>query len=470
MWSPSIANPLPTLAEESLAYSYSFIHDCTPTKELVVFDKVRTVHANLVGDSPYLPTCNPSSNRDYTGKMMEGMTPSLLLLPPPPHPANRAVLNAAYRPSLKAVISRLKQINNPDGSVLIIAVALPVLEGSYRRQKSLKWPETQSLLAGLYSILSVICAELQVNTVVAAGRSSVDARVVLVDYNANKRPAADFKPALETNNTVVVDLGTFVSAYYPWSHIFSVDSEPGHQLLSTYLNLFEGIQHLKQEQLVTVEGGLTMHTAPLASSETSMTSYDVVCLGGTFDHLHPGHKLLLSAGALLLRVPTDGSSKPCQYIIGITGDELLRNKKYAEFMQSWDERAMSVIEFLSSVLALHLEGWKQSRNPKIQKIDGEIKALFRDDTISIECVHIQDAYGPTITTEMMDALVVSGETRSGGAAVNDKRTSKGWQPMEVFEVDVLDAEDVTDEAAQTRDFATKISSTAIRRQKAESHI
>lgn len=401
---------------------------------------------------------------------MKATAPSLLLLPPPPHPSHRAVLNAAYRPSLEAVISRLKQNNGPDGSLLIIAVALPVLKGFYRRQKSLHWPDTQSLLAGLYSIISVICAELQVNTVVGAAQDSVDARVVLVDYDLDKRQADDFRPAPETNNTVVVDLGTFVSAYHPWSHVFGVDSEPGHRLLSTYLKLFEGIQKLKQEQIITVEGGLTMHTGPSGSSETTTSLYDVVCLGGTFDHLHPGHKLLLTAGALLLNVPPDGSSKPCHYIIGITGDELLKNKKYAEFMQSWDERAMYVIEFLSSVLALHLRGWKEGRHPKIQKKDGEIKALFREDTVSIECVRIQDAYGPTITTEVMGALVVSGETRSGGAAVNVKRKSLGWHPIEVFEVDVLDAEDITDETAKTKDFTTKISSTAIRKQKAESRM
>ncbi|KAK6067758.1 pantetheine-phosphate adenylyltransferase family protein [Seiridium cupressi] len=402
--------------------------------------------------------------------MKDRMTPSLLLLPPPPHPANRAALNAAYRPSLRSVVSRLKQLNHPAGAVLIIAVAVPVLKGPFRRQKALHWSTAQSLLAGLYSILSVVCAELQVATVVAGGQGSVDARVVLVDHDLAKRPALDFKPAIETNNTAVVDLGTFVSAYHPWNHIFSVDTEAGHQLLSTYLNLLEGIQSLKQEQIITVEGGLTMHISSSTLPESTTPSSNVVCLGGTFDHLHPGHKLLLTAGALLLNVPTDGSSKPCKFIIGITGDELLKNKKYAEFVQSWDDRAMYVIEFLSSILALQLEGWKKESTPKLHKKDGEVSALFRDDTILIECVVIQDAFGPTITVEAMDALIVSGETRSGGAAVNDKRKSLGWHPMEVFEVDVLDTEDISDETAKTRDFATKISSTAIRKQKAESRI
>jgi phosphopantetheine adenylyltransferase len=357
------------------------------------------------------------------------------------------------------------------GAVLIVAVASPVLKGPYRRQKSLSWPDAQSLLAGIYSIISVVCAQLHVSTVVNGGPGSVDARVVLIDHEIASSPPPDFRPAIEPNNTIVVDLGTFVSAYHPWSYIFSVDTEAGHQLRSTYLALYEGTLKLQQEQLITVEGGLTIHAATSRTAETTTPLYSVVCLGGTFDHLHPGHKLLLTAAVLLLKVPTDESDAPCKFIIGITGDELLKNKRYAEYVQSWDDRAMYVIEFLSSLLELRKEGWKGEQAGRLQKKDGEITALFRDGTIAIECVRIQDPFGPTITVQDMDALVVSGETRSGGAAVNDKRRSLGWHPMEVFEVDVLDAEDIEDSnATKTGSFATKLSSTAIRKQKAESRI
>jgi phosphopantetheine adenylyltransferase len=77
----------------------------------------------------------------------------------------------------------------------------------------------------------------------------------------------------------------------------------------------------------------------------------------------------------------------------------------------------------------------------------------------IKYVQIMDPFGPTITDESISALVISKETRSGGAAVNEKRKEKGWAPLEVFEVDVLDAgeEEVEDETFQ------KLSSTEIRR-------
>ncbi|KAI1771226.1 pantetheine-phosphate adenylyltransferase-like protein [Hypoxylon cercidicola] len=399
-----------------------------------------------------------------------GDLPSLLLLPPPPHPATRLALNTAYEPSLNAAISKLKDEKN-DGSVLIVALTSSILTGNFIRQKTLSWPHAQSILADLYSIISVICAQLSIPSDIHAGPGSVDVRVVLVHYDLSKSALADSKPAIEPNNTAIVELATFAAAYHPWKYIFHPNNEPGYKLLSSYLKLFEGIQKLKQSQIVVVEGGLAVSVGPSPSPQLSpqTTSHPIVCLGGTFDHLHPGHKLLLTAAALLLKVPEIGTSNPCQLVIGITGDELLKRKKYAELVQPWDERAKNTIEFLSSVLELSKDGWKRGQSPLIDKGEGEdFIARFRHGTIEIHCVVIQDAYGPTITTEDMDALVVSGETRGGGNAVNDRRKELGWRQLETFEVDVLDAEGIVHKSSETQDFASKISSTAIRKLKAES--
>ena len=46
----------------------------------------------------------------------------------------------------------------------------------------------------------------------------------------------------------------------------------------------------------------------------SFFKYKGICLGGTFDHLHSGHKVLLSQAALLV-------SK--RILCGVTGDALL---------------------------------------------------------------------------------------------------------------------------------------------------
>ncbi|KAK0610535.1 hypothetical protein B0T17DRAFT_621006 [Bombardia bombarda] len=393
--------------------------------------------------------------------------PSLLLLPFPPDPSNRQLLDAAYRPPLTAALSRLK--NQGGAAKLIVAVACPVLHGQFLRSKTLSWPTAQALVAGIYAVISVVCAHLSIATEMDGGPGSVDATVVLVDHDRNKRISEDFRPAIEPNNTVVVDLATFTTAYHPWNLVFHVRTELGLQLYQTFLKFAEGKQTLVQEQLVPVEGGLTMNTAKKdATTVPPQTSgHPVVCLGGTFDYLHPGHKLLLTAGALLLEVPRKDSAQSCRYIIGITGDELLKNKKYAEFVQSWETRARNVIDFLARILQLSDRGWKDVTRPQIQEQDGDFQASFRNGTIHVQCVRIQDAFGPTITVEDINALVVSGETRSGGQAVNDRRIEQGWRALEVFEVDVLDAEEISDEATKTENFASKISSSAIRQQRAQ---
>lgn len=394
--------------------------------------------------------------------------PSLLLLPSPPEPPSRPALSASYKPSITAALTTLKDALT--SQTLFLAVVCPVLRGPALQFKTLSWPQAQHLLAGLYAIVSVVCAELGIPSYMNAGPGSVDVRVLLLDHDRKRGYGPDFRAATESNNTIVVDLGTFASAYHPWKYIFHADSEMGHELRSLYLRLVEGQQTFLQDQLIAVKAGLSLNVP--SSSESSPPSpgtmpHRTVCLGGTFDHLHPGHKLLLTAGAYLLDVPERGSSDTCTYIIGVTGDELLKNKKDADVLESWDDRARNVLRFLSSVLELSRKGWKWIEAPSIDENDGDFVAKFRDGVITVQCVKIQDPFGPTITQEHLDSLVVSAETRSGGKAVNEKRAELGWKALEVFEVDVLDAEETSDTPLHTQDFSSKISSTAIRRQIAE---
>ncbi|KAK4460014.1 hypothetical protein QBC42DRAFT_273175 [Cladorrhinum samala] len=392
--------------------------------------------------------------------------PSLLLLPFPPDPSSRPLLNAAYRPPITAALSKLK---NPNGaSKLTVAVACPVLQGPYLRSKTLSWPQAEALIAGIYAIISIVSAELQINTEIDGGPNSVDATVVLIDHGRDKRFTSDFRPAIEPNNTIILDLATFATAYHPWKHIFHVRSEAGLGLYQTYLRFAEGRQTLLQDQLVPVEGGLTMNEQPSSPPQTS--TYPTICLGGTFDYLHPGHKLLLTAGAFLLNLPRKDEGKPpARYIIGITGDSLLKNKKHAEFVQAWSVRARNVIVFLSRLLQLSERGWKDGLDPQIEELgEGDLRASFRNGTIQVQCVRIEDPFGPTITVQDIDALVVSGETREGGKAVNDKRVEQGWKVLEVFEVDVLDADEIREDEKEEvkRGFETKISSSEIRERRA----
>lgn len=468
--------------------------------------------------------------------------PYLLLLPNPPVPCSRPSLSAAYRPALTDVLTKKLRgatASPPPPARLIVAIACPALTGPIapygprRRHRALRsWADAQSLLAGVYALIAAICAHEGVRTSVDdTAPGSVDVRVLLVDHDPRGDGAKALSPGSEAdlggagsrrrgraegNGTALLSLAAFAAYYaHPWRAVFSVDSEAGYALRDAFLAGAEAgwarSRPLRQDQLVVVRGGLTMHV-PGAGERTAAGGegvegggrakaggYEVVCLGGTFDHLHLGHKLLLTAAAYLLEVPDvereaetergmQGSDQPhCTFVIGVTGDELLRNKKYADFVQPWEERATGVIDFLASLLeppalstpapastptaaaSTATPSWRALSSLRTAEVDSpttrEIAAFFRGGAVQVRCVRIHDAFGPTVTMERMDALVVSGETRGGGRAVNEKRKGLGWAEMQVFEVDVLD--DTGEEGTTAEDFSAKISSSFIRKQRAE---
>ncbi|PTB73913.1 Nucleotidylyl transferase [Trichoderma longibrachiatum ATCC 18648] len=406
--------------------------------------------------------------------------PSLLLLPAPPLPLDSHSLAAAYRPPLTAVFKRLTSGITTDGTtingnndnhshnshVLVIAITCPILTGLSPRRKSLNWKAAQSLLARVYTLAAVICDELDIDTSGELGVTSLDPRIVLVDHERHRTYQRNHDGEYEANCTSVLDLAAFASTVHPWRTVFHPSTEAGYELLSAFLAYSEGKQILLQNQLVALEGGITMSISdtPPFAGEDFIQGRDVVCLGGTFDHLHPGHKLLLHATALLMRIPEKDTGAQGVLIVGISGDELLRNKKYAEVLQPWGERAAKVLQFLSTIFNSASSSNAGSSPPTSTHSPDELHATFRDGAVLVRCVNIHDPFGPTISEEAVDAIVVSGETRSGGEAINVKRAERGWKPLEVFEIDVLDAHEAGEVGGgpQADGFASKISSTAIR--------
>jgi pantetheine-phosphate adenylyltransferase len=71
-----------------------------------------------------------------------------------------------------------------------------------------------------------------------------------------------------------------------------------------------------------------------------MTTYNKVALGGTFDRFHDGHRKLLTKAVAVTKK---------EIIVGITGESMLKNKKYAELLESFDKRAQSVQDFIHSL-------------------------------------------------------------------------------------------------------------------------
>ncbi|OAA73389.1 Rossmann-like alpha/beta/alpha sandwich fold protein [Cordyceps fumosorosea ARSEF 2679] len=431
--------------------------------------------------------------------------PALLLLPPPPTPSTRLALTSTYRAPLTAVLSALavesRQSRRP--VLLLVAVAAPILTPS---GGALRWRAAQTLLAGIYSIIAAVCAEQGVQTDLGAAATattaSVDARVVLVDHARGRTysKAADGSFSRKgTTSAAVLDLAGFATRVTgPWTRIYHPSSEAGYELLRAYLELAEGRQVVRQNQIVPVPGGISISTAAAATAkedapgEAEDKSYDTVILGGTFDHLHPGHKLLLHGTALLMRLPESRdpaaatSPPPSTLIVGISGAPMLRTKKYADELESWETRCRGVLSFLATIFnvappssasagaAQPEVGYRVEHVPEGPSAGPELHGTYADGAVRVRCTVLNDPFGPTVDERAIGAICVSGETRGGGRAVNDKRAAKGWHPLDAYEVDVLDTRGIVEADASVggegkgeEDFAAKISSTAIRQQRAE---
>lgn len=142
--------------------------------------------------------------------------------------------------------------------------------------------------------------------------------------------------------------------------------------------------------------------------------YAVVAVGGTFDRLHAGHRLLLTAAAWACRDVLR---------IGITGDVLLQNKKYKHLIQSLEDRGAAAKDFALQV------------KPQLPQV-----------AVS----ELKNASGICVSDPSVEAIVVSTETVAGARKINELRKGVGFKPMAIVEVDVLDTQ------------GCKLSSTALR--------
>ncbi|CCH60494.1 hypothetical protein TBLA_0C07030 [Henningerozyma blattae CBS 6284] len=149
-----------------------------------------------------------------------------------------------------------------------------------------------------------------------------------------------------------------------------------------------------------------------------MNKYQISAIGGTFDHLHDGHKILLSVAAFLTTQ---------RLVVGVTDQELLKNKKFKEVLQSYEFRCKYVTEFL-------------------RKIKPSLK---------VEIYPLRDVCGPTLKFEEIQCLLISKETLKGSKIVNDARVAKGMSELEIYIVDVLGGD-------EHNNWQEKLSSTSIR--------
>lgn len=124
-----------------------------------------------------------------------------------------------------------------------------------------------------------------------------------------------------------------------------------------------------------------------------------VAIGGTFDHLHKGHKSIL---AYSLEVSQKVS-------IGITTDQMLRNKSFSNSIESYRKRRQGVIDYLQS-----------------------LNLLAR-----AKLFELKDIYGIASTDKTLQAIIVTKETHQNASKINILRKKNNLKPLNIVEVPLI---------------------------------
>jgi cytidyltransferase-like protein len=172
----------------------------------------------------------------------------------------------------------------------------------------------------------------------------------------------------------------------------------------------------------SVAGRFRSITARDLNPSLGYTRYPYVALGGTFDRLHGGHKVLLTQGLL---------HAERRLRVGVTGAPLLVKKKHSEMLQPFETRRATVEEFLTRVGRSDLE---------------------------LEVVELLEASGGTNAIPDVAAMVVSPETLPSLEAINAQRAERGLKPMAGIVIGFV---------AESEDKSTHLSSTMLRERAAK---
>lgn len=391
----------------------------------------------------------------------DGKPQWLLLLPCPPNELTIQSLKVAYGPTLGEALRDASEqsVRSKAATVLDVGLACDLL---WTRSTSYK----KHLFSLLYKLSCMICVDLRIDVLYD---NDVDIRYFLFSRESNKHA----KTTASSESGLENDVKNLALCNRPWTRVFSVQSEGCETVLQQFLHCREELSGISNHQIqvsrlsgalsMTVVEDCTLETAKWTNDAT--VQHDSVAVGGTFDHLHAGHKLLLTVTALSCTTKPHNNSILPRLTIGITGDTLLKEKQYKDHLEDWHQRQESVKSFLGDFLLLCAPHYSLRSTKVCTDANArDIIDLF-DPGLEIRYVEIFDPFGPTITDPCITALVLSAETRSGGAAVNKRRHEKGWQPLEVIEIGVLDAENDADNGAtdvKVQDFHHKLSSTQIR--------
>jgi pantetheine-phosphate adenylyltransferase len=119
--------------------------------------------------------------------------------------------------------------------------------------------------------------------------------------------------------------------------------------------------------------------------------YNIVGLGGTFDHFHQGHKHFLQFAARWGRT----------LHVGVTHPKLTLYKPYAYLIEEPEKRVRAV------------------------------KKYCKEEHIQCATFELNDVYGTTLIDERIEALIVTAETVAGARTINDTRLKMGMTELPI---------------------------------------
>jgi pantetheine-phosphate adenylyltransferase len=122
-------------------------------------------------------------------------------------------------------------------------------------------------------------------------------------------------------------------------------------------------------------------------------------MGGTFDHLHDGHKFLIETALKISH----------KVVIGLTSQQMLTKKKFLSKIEDYTTRKKNLENFINSITEL--------------------------DRVKI--VELNDPYGPPIKEPEYEGLIASQETYSSALKLNQVRVANGFNPLIIIVIPMI---------------------------------
>jgi len=122
-------------------------------------------------------------------------------------------------------------------------------------------------------------------------------------------------------------------------------------------------------------------------------------MGGTFDHLHDGHKFLIKTALLFSK----------KIVIGLTTENLLKKKKHAAKIENYKTREQNLKTFIDSIGYLN----------------------------RVDIIPLNDPYGPPVHDPEYEGIIASQETYKNALKINEIRESKSFTPLIIIVIPMI---------------------------------